>query len=484
MKLRMSHYITQLIFFLHPESTMIIKTGLKSPFRAPGKFRNTRKIFLPLNRNLSAGCLLLLLSISSHTATAADENKAAAAHIDSSTIAEMSDAEVQQLFEQAMQERDTGEVFSAIQKFEYILSRRPSLNRARLELAVSYHRATRYQDASEEFQAVLDNPETPESVRLSILAYLAQLNSDKSKPDSEHLFSYYTKAGMLYNSNINFAPLRGSPVYQIPDGQDTSSPGLDTFFSASHRYSRKKPVDAAGTAAMFEWQSQASWTGNNYTRNSDFNLNILSLSTGPALVSSGHWRGTVSIQVDQTYFGSNTLGTFVSLNPLITLDLGNYQGITIEASYTMNDFAQALDNPRDGDTVLAGIAYSSLFANASNGFEIGIRQINQSADDPQFGFSSTEIYAGGFYSTSQTSSFSLNLHLQQYDFDAADTVTGSIRDELESRFSFGYNYDFNQGLLTDWTLNAYVSRTKNNSNIDAFSYERTIVGINLARFFL
>jgi len=412
--------------------------------------------------------------------------------VDSSTSTDtesLSDKDAQKLFESAMRERDSGDVFSSIKKFEYLLSRRPSLNRARLELAVSYEQTTRYDDAINELQSVLDDPTTPESVRLTILAYLAQLKSDKNKPDSQHLFSYYTKVGALYNTNINFAPLRGSPVYQIPDGQDTSSPGLDTFFSASHRYTQKKPRDIFGQSALFEWQSQASWTGNNYTRNSDFNINIISLSTGPALISAGHWRGSIDIQLDQTYFGSSTLGTFVSLNPLFTLDLGNYQGLTFEASYTENDFAKTIDNPRDGHTVLAGIAYSTLLANISNGYEIGFRAINQYADDPQFGFDSIEIYGGGFYSVRPATSLSLNIHFQQYNFDAASTGSGGgtapdiIRDELESRFTLGYNYDFPAGALFNWTLNAYVSRTKNNSNIDAFSYERTIIGVNLARFF-
>ena len=60
---------------------------------------------------------------------------------------EMTDKHAQTVFDIAMQERDSGKIYDAIEKFEYILSRRPSLNRARLELAVSYHRASQYDDA-------------------------------------------------------------------------------------------------------------------------------------------------------------------------------------------------------------------------------------------------------------------------------------------------------------------------------------------------
>mgnify|MGYP000491220323 FL=1 len=54
----------------------------------------------------------------------------------------LTDEQADKIFEMAVQERDSGKIFDAIEKFEYILNRRPSLNRARLELAVSYHRAS------------------------------------------------------------------------------------------------------------------------------------------------------------------------------------------------------------------------------------------------------------------------------------------------------------------------------------------------------
>lgn len=404
---------------------------------------------------------------------------------ESNTDKNMTDEQAQKIFETAMEERDSGKVYDAIEKFEYILSRRPSLNRARLELAVSYHRASQYDDALQEFQTVLDNPDTPEKVRLAILAYLGQLSSDEVKPRTEHSFSYYTKAGVMYNSNINFAPLRGTDT--IPDGQDTASPGIDTFFSASHRYKDNEPFNAVGAATNFEWQSQLSWTGNNYTRNNDYSLNIISASTGPAFISTGRWNGAISLQLDQTYFGDSTLGTFVSVNPLITFDLGNYRGLTFEFSYTDNDFKRPEDEGRDGHTVLGGAAYSTLFADASNGLEIGFRLTDHTADDDQFGFTSEEIYLGGFMSFAQSSNIYLNLNFEQYEYDAPDQLASTpptIRDEIESRYVLGYNYDFSNGYLQGWTLNTYISYTRNNSNVDYYNYDRKLFAINLARYFI
>jgi tetratricopeptide (TPR) repeat protein len=427
-------------------------------------------------KSLTAIVLALLLASLCLNPVFADESKADEI---------MTDEHAEKIFEAAMEERDSGKVFDAIEKFEYILSRRPSLNRARLELAVSYHRASQYDDALREFQTVLDNPETPEKVRLAILAYIGQLTSDEVKPRTENSFSYYTKAGVMYNTNINFAPLRGTD--SIPDGQDTASPGLDTFFSASHRYKDNKPFDIAGAATHYEWQSQVSWTGNNYTRNSDFSLNIISASTGPAFISTGRWTGAISLQLDQTYFGSSTLGTFVSLNPLVTFDLGKYRGLTFELSYTDNDFKRPEDEGRDGNTLLGGAAYSTLLGDADNGLEIGFRLTDHTADDDQFGFSSEELYFGGFMTFAKTSNVYLNLNFEQYEYDAADQLASNpptIRDEIESRYVLGYNYDFSEGYLQGWTLNTHISYTRNNSNIDYYNYDRKIFAINFARYFI
>jgi len=96
--------------------------------------------------------------------------------------------EIQMQFEEALDNRESGKVYDAIKIFENILATNPYLNRARLELAVAYHEASLYEKAMDQFQIVLDDPQTPESVRLAILAYIDQLYSDELKPEGAHHF--------------------------------------------------------------------------------------------------------------------------------------------------------------------------------------------------------------------------------------------------------------------------------------------------------
>jgi len=115
-------------------------------------------------KNLDSLNTHLIYKPSDQLASHADEaatsqiNKQASDSASSKEV--MSDEQAQKIFDLAMKERDSGKIYDAIEKFEYILTRRPSLNRARLELAVSYHRASAFDEASAQFQtcSITPNP--------------------------------------------------------------------------------------------------------------------------------------------------------------------------------------------------------------------------------------------------------------------------------------------------------------------------------------
>ena len=398
---------------------------------------------------------------------------------------------VQQQFEEAMDDRESGKVFDAIQMFENILSTNPYLNRARLELAVAYHEASRYQDAIEQFQIVLDDPETPESVRLAILAYLAQLKSDQAKPEGEHVVSYYAKAGLIYNTNVNVVPGVGTVIvngknFFLPS-EEVSSVGTDIVLSASHRYRRKKPLDVAGARTSFEWQSQATLSSNLYTETSDFNLNIISADTGPAFISAGRWVGAIPLRVDQVYLGSSTLATAFSVNPYLTFDLGNYRSILVESTLLTRSYADSINEPQDGTFAMCGMAYTTLFTSLNTGAEIGFRYRDREAEDDQFGFDGITLYASGYTTLNELSNIYAKANYRTFDYKAPDTVIDStnttlIREDRELTVSAGYNRDFKDGFLEKWTFNTELAYTDNSSNIDAYEYDRWLFTVNLSRY--
>ena len=411
--------------------------------------------------------------------------------ISGNTLAGEND-DVQKQFEQAMDSRESGKIFDAIKIFENILATNPYLNRARLELAVAYHEASMYEKAIEQFQIVLDDPETPESVRLAILAYIGQLYSDELEPEGTHFFSQYVKAGLIYNSNINVAPGVGNIIingreFFLPS-EEISSVGTDIVASASHRYRRKKPLNIDGTRTSFEWQSQASVSSNLYTETSDFNLNIISVDTGPAYIAAGRWLGAVPFRIDYVNLGQSSLATALSVNPYISFDLGKYRTILVESTFLTRNYADAVNEPQDGNLVMAGAAYTTLLQSLNAGIEAGFRLRNRSADDAQFAFDGITLYFSGYTTITELSSIYLKATYRTFDYKGPDTIidaanTTLFRNDDEITASIGYNRDIKDGFLGKWTLNSELAYTDNNSNIDAYDFDRLLFTVNVSRYF-
>jgi len=399
---------------------------------------------------------------------------------------------VQLQFEEAMDDREAGKIYDAIKLFENILATYPYLNRARLELAVAYHEANLYQKAMEQFQIVLDDPETPDSVRLAILAYISQVTADELKPDGSHHFSQYVRAGLIYNSNINVVPGVGNVIvngreFFLPS-EEISSVGSDIILSASHRYRRKKPFNVDGARTSFEWQSQASLSSNLYTETSDFDLNIISADTGPAFISPGRWLGAIPFRIDYVNLGRSSLATALSLNPYISFDLGDYRSILIESSLLKREYADALNDPQNGNLVMAGAAYTTLLQHLNTGVEFGIRFRNRSAEDDQFAYDGVTLYFSGYTTVTELSSVYLKANYRNFDYKAPDTViditnTTLIRNDDEITASIGYNRDIMDGHLGGWAVNTEIAYTDNKSNIDAYDYDRLLLSLNLSRYF-
>jgi tetratricopeptide (TPR) repeat protein len=411
--------------------------------------------------------------------------------INGNLIAEEVDI-IQEQFEEALDERESGKIYDAIKLFENILATNPYLNRARLELAVAYHEASDYQKAMEQFQIVLDDPETPDSVRLAILAYKAQVYSDELKPEGSHHFSQYLKAGVIYNSNINVVPGVGNIIvngreFFLPS-EEISAFGTDIVFSASHRYRRKKPFNVGGARTSFEWQSQASVSSNLYTETSDFDLNIVSADTGPAFISAGRWLGAIPLRVDYVNLGHSSLATALSVNPYISFDLGNYRSILIESTFLKRNYADTINEPQDGSLVMGGAAYTTVLQSLNTGLEAGFRVRSRNAEDDQFGYDGLTLYFSGYTSITDLSSVYLKASYRKYDYKAPDTIiddtnTTLIRNDDEITASIGYNRDIKDGVLGNWAFNTELAYTENGSNIDAYDYDRTLFSLNLSRYF-
>ncbi len=403
--------------------------------------------------------------------------------IASEPSAETTDTAIaEQMFQQAMNKRESGEIYTAIKMFEQITSLQPELNRARLELAVAYHQANRYQDAIRELRRVLDDENTPDNVRLSILAYLGQVSNDQRQPETTHHLSYYLKAGLLNNSNLNASQAVVTGL-NTTSTAEISSLGTDITANVSHRFKRRDLVNIADTPTQFEWQSQATINSNFYSEDSAFNLNIISLATGPAFLSPGRWRSSLSMQADYIVLGQDPLATFIAFTPDITFDFGNFRSLLLEASYTTRDYDDAANNGYDGSATMLGVGFTTFLPAKNMGIEAGIRLVNEDADEPGFSHDRQEIYAGGFIALDDQMNSYIKFVNRGYEYDAPDPIVLVIRDETENNFAIGLNYDFLEGVFKDWTLNVEFSAIDSDSNVNSLDFDRNLISANWSRYF-
>src|SRR5690606_29386695 len=166
---------------------------------------------------------------------------------------------VEEQYRQGLYQRETGEPYSAIETLQSLLAAEPTLNRARLELAVSYYRTLNFTQARAEAQAVLADPTTPEAVRLSVMAFLKQLEVEEAahfgKP---HRFSPSFSLGALYDSNVNAGPdsalLSGGWVLN-PSATSTSDWGYTAQAGLNHNWTSRQVVRMNQSPGRFGWNS-------------------------------------------------------------------------------------------------------------------------------------------------------------------------------------------------------------------------------------
>jgi len=384
----------------------------------------------------------------------------------------------EQLFKEAMELRNSGQILSSIEVFETIISQQPGLNRARLELAIAYHQAREYKDARDQLTKVLNDPETPEAVKLAVTGYLAQLGSDEKAAAKRTSSSVYVSAGIFNDSNVNLGPNSELPGTTL----EKNGGGVIAMASFSHVSRASKPFRSGNSLIDFEWNSQLSIYDKSYTSSSesDFNLQVISLSTGPALVSEGNWSFQLNVKMDRVFFGGNPYSFNLGLNPKLTLSFDNDLQVFVENLITVREFDSISSQGLDGTSKMYGMGASKFFSGQTIGIDGGLRYHSNGAENSDLNASGAEVYMGAQMPAWTNARAYIELSSRQYDYKTGASI---VRDETEQRFVLGLSHDFKSSPLKDWTLNGQLTLAQNDSNDPNFKYDRDVIEVNLRRYF-
>lgn len=399
--------------------------------------------------------------------------------------------EIESRFQEGMQALEQEKLKSAIDAFQNILDADPGLNRVKLELALSYYRSLNYAEAQQLSQEVLDDPLTPPEVRVTVLAFLAQVKRDSERYGQKHEFTPYTTFGVMHDSNINVGPANaniriGDTAASLSQDSLKQSGNAGVFDGGlSHLYQSGKRVQLGERTGMLVWQSAADVYLRKYHSYDDYDIGVVSVSTGPAVLLLRHWRAALQLRTEYLNLGNHSLGWFHSLNPSFTWQFNNAE-VNWDAIYTHRYYNRDIDAGREGDYVATGLNYGRYMNNRRIALTSGARLIKFVADDDQYGYKGFQVSAGISTETYKDASAYARGRYGYYDYDGQDPTYGKARNENEYVLTLGLTHKYAEpgDLLKGWVANLYWERTENDSNIgQLYSYKRYQSMLSLSRNF-
>lgn len=397
-----------------------------------------------------------------------------------------SDVAIEQQFAQGMSLREAGDYDAAIAAFQGVLSSEPSLGRARAELAVSYLRALNFAAARAEAEKVLADPKTPDVVKLNMQYFLDEMEK-QSKP---HVFTPYVTFGLGHDTNINAGPssstidLGSGQIEQLASGASPVSKNYNMLnVGLAHRYLSPTPITAFGRSAAYVWQSNVSYYRNDYFSSGDFDLDVLSASTGPLAIVAERWRMGVDLTYDYIKLGHAKLADIYGIAPSVTWNVSKNTDITLGAKFQKRDFNDSVATGRDSDYRSVNLDAGRAFFNSKLTVQVGAGLFNENADISRFSNDGYQLSAGANWRIATNDSLYVKDVFKRSEFDGKEVLFNKARDERENRATIGFNHRFVEKYVKDWTMDASINYTENDSNVSIYTYRRTQFGLNFGKYF-
>jgi len=391
-------------------------------------------------------------------------------------------------FLNAIELRDTGNLYQAIDILEHLLNTSPRLNRARLELAVAYYRAAFFDDALKAAETVLNAPDTPNQVKDTIQLFLAEVAASKqADAQNRHSISGIMTAGLGHDDNVNVGPnsrsLDASNIqFEVPSD---STPQSDLFGVMSaqinHTYRMPASINLGGKPVQGLWQSVFSLYRKQYETENDFHIDVISIGTGPALLSQSNWWAKLDLQADYIRLGDDTLGIYTTVSPSYTF-LQNKNEITLKASWLHRAFSDDSNDGMDGNRI--GLSAELMHPiDKKWATQLNASIYNQDSRDEAESYDAYELAAGLYWQGWNDGTLYTKASHTKSDYSGDAVLFGRARDEHENSIELGISHDFREGEWENWGLNTQITYTENHSNIDLYDYDRTIVLIQAIRKF-
>lgn len=398
---------------------------------------------------------------------------------------------INQQFIEAIESRDAGDLFGAIEDLERLLPIAPNPGRVRIELAVAYYRAALFDKAKAAARRVLDDPATPEQVRQTVSLFLREIEAQEealqASAKARHSVSGVVSLGIGQDGNVNAGP--GSDVIVIGGTELALTPGsvgrYDDFgvlnFRLHHEYQMPRPLNIGSRPVKGLWQSNFGLYRKSYQDISDFDLDVVSLGSGPALLSRTNWRAKLHFQVDYIRLDERKLGVYASLTPSYTLvrDKTEY---TLTGQWLRRNFASRANDGLEGSRYGLGFDVAHRF-NDRLSARAGVSFYRTDARDDFKANDEPALFADLFYEPWRNGTVYLRANFKQNDYDSQEPLFLVGREDEQRSLTLGVSHSFYEGKVSEWGVNLSMTYTDNRSNVAIYDYERSVILAEVSRRF-
>ncbi|HEY0268523.1 MAG TPA: surface lipoprotein assembly modifier [Methyloradius sp.] len=373
---------------------------------------------------------------------------------------------------------EVGEASRAIFAFERVLAVQPNNQDARAMLARAYFIAGEPENAKAEFKNVQSgklDPAISKLVQDNILAI------DKATGQAT-TFAAFIDLGLGYDSNINSATSAGSIVAPglapgIPLTLNGNSIETDSAYGIlSGGASFKAPVAKDFTV----FGSLLASTRSNW-REDTFDPSYTDVNLG---ASYKKYIDTFTASVDRTDFNvnSNKFLESTGITGQWQRDIDDVNQVSVYGQFI--NLTYPGQSPRDSHRKIVGAGWGHAFSgDKAPVIFLSAYGGKEDADSSSFDYLSTDtiwgLRAGGQLAWNYKTVAFATTSYERRSYDGADPSFLVERADRQFDISLGLRYTPFPGL----TIKPQISYLQNDSNIDLFAYDRTVVSVNLRKDF-
>lgn len=368
-----------------------------------------------------------------------------------------------------------GEVTRGIFALERVLAIKPNHIDARAMIAKGYYRSGETENAKTEFENLKLLKPSPELSKI-IENNLTALDKATGQTTA---FAAYLEPGIGYDSNINSATSLGSvligatPINLANNSREQSS----SFLSMAGGASFRTPLFGSRHFSFFgsaAGNQRMNWHNENFdTGSHDFTLG-LNYKKFIDSFSLAYQSGTF-------YVDSGTFRKSDGLLAQWRRDVDDQNQVSVFAQYADIEFPS--NNVRNAERAVLGVSWGHVFA----GDKAPIVYLSPYLGKEDAKANGSDHLSNDLYGLRLTGQYGFNYRwigfagvgYEYRDYDSVEPLFGVSRKDDQYDASLGVRFLPGH----DWTIKPQISYVRNDSNVDLFGFERTIISVNFRKDF-